>query len=396
MRRRLRNFAALAGVLLLASAVPVAINMAEAAGPSTCSGPYTINELMDNGARWQMCWERRQAEGLILHHVTYTPPGGSPVEILGQANVAQIHVPYDNNWNRFHDVTLIGLGGPYMLDLDGNDCAGTVLSDNARPILCQQTQDIGYQYKADDEEAQGTSLNLFTVSELGAYDYIVSWNFDDDGTIRPEIGAAGSLQNIDDQGGNRDAGWPLGGNRTGIAHLHNFYWRLDFDVAGAANDRVEELEAQPVPGTGRNRFRDTRRAFTTEVARRVAPGWFRSWRVRDLQVRNGDQHPVSVELLPNTDHIYRGPAYESFTQNELYVTRRRPCERFASQNPGEACGRTAAQFVNGQSLNGDVVLWYGTSFHHLPRDEDERLMHPHWSGFSIVPRDLTAENPTVP
>jgi primary-amine oxidase len=50
-------------------------------------------------------------------------------------------------------------------------------------------------------------------------------------------------------------------------------------------------------------------------------------------------------------------------------------------------------YVNNQPLNGDLVVWYGSSFHHLPRDEDEDHMHPHTTGYSIVPRDLTATNP---
>ena len=100
-------------------------------------------------------------------------------------------------------------------------------------------------------------------------------------------------------------------------------------------------------------------------------------------------------MLPNADNIFRGPSYEAFTQNELYVTRNRACERFASHNPtAGGCPSSLAAFANGQSLTGqDLVVWYGTSFHHLPRDEDEEHMHPHWSGFSIVPRDLTATNP---
>ena len=182
--------------------------------------------------------------------------------------------------------------------------------------------------------------------------------------------------------------------------MHNFYWRLDFDVDGTTNDdRVEELEALPTPGTNRTQLRNTRRAFTTEVARRVAPTGFRSWRVRDLTTRNADNHPISWELLPNTDHIFRGPAFERWTQREVYVTTWRNCERFATHNPvmgscQPSPNNQVAAFVNGESLSGrDLVVWYGSSFHHLPRDEDEDHMHPHWTGFAIVPRDLTAENP---
>jgi primary-amine oxidase len=389
-RRRLRRAGTVLAIVLLGAAVPVALNVAaDANGVFNCSGGFQVDETLTNGARWQMCWEKRQREGIVLHDVTYTPIGGQPVEVLSQAALAQIHVPYDDNGARFHDLSDFGLGNN-MDVLGAGDCPnGTLLSSN---WVCQTEAPTGYAYKDYDQVADATSLNLFSASCIGAYCYVVAWNFDDDGTIRPEVGATGSLQLY---GGTPQTTWPMGGGRRAVAHMHNFYWRLDFDVDGQADDRVEELEALPAAGTGRSQLRNTRRAFSVEAARRVAPGAFRSWRVRDTVTRNGDNHPISWELVPNTDNIFRGPSFESFTQNEVYVTRNRSCERFASHNPtAGGCPNSVAGFADGQSLTGqDLVVWYATSFHHLPRDEDEDHMHPHWSGFSIVPRDLTARNP---
>ena len=395
-RTKLRRWASLAAVVALAGAVPIALDTADAAGNFNCTTDFQVDEVMDNGARWQLCWERRNTEGIVLHDVTYTPIGGQPVEVLGRASLAQIHVPYDDNEFRFHDVSDYGLGNSNMAVLETADCPnGTLIDDpNAgQNVICQTEAPIGYGYKDYDDVAQDTSLNLFSTSCIGAYCYVVAWNFDSDGTIRPEVGATGSLQRY---GGDASTGWPVGGGSFAVAHMHNFYWRLDFDIDGTTtNDRVEELEAAVRPGTSREQLRNTRRAFTTEVARRVAPGGMRSWRVRDLNATNADGHPISWELLPNTDNIFRGPSYEPWTQNELYVTRFRQCERVASHNAAvNSCPSNVAGFANGENLNGnDLVVWYGTSFHHLPRDEDEDHMHPHWSGFSIIPRDLTAENP---
>lgn len=395
-RRRFRTWGSVGAVLALVAAVPIALRTAEAAGSFNCSAPYQVDELLDNGARWQMCWERRDAEGIVFHDVTYTPDGGQPVEVLGRASLAQIHVPYDDDGARFHDLSDYGLGDFNMETLVGADCPdGNLVADpdTSEDVICRTVSPTGYSYKDYGEVGQGTSLSMFSTSCIGAYCYVVAWNFDSDGTIRPEVGATGTLQRDD---GPRRAGWPIGGGRYAVAHLHNFYWRLDFDIDGTpTDDRVEELEALPAANSGRAILNNTRRAFTTEVSRRVAPGSFRSWRVRDLTTRNADNHPVSWELLPNTDHIFRGPSYEPFTQRELYVTRNRTCERYASHNPGfPGCANNVAVFVNGQSLaSQDLVVWYGSSFHHLPRDEDEDHMHPHWTGFSIVPRDLTAENP---
>ncbi|MET0738712.1 MAG: copper amine oxidase [Acidimicrobiales bacterium] len=389
-RQRLRSAGTLLAIVLLGAAVPVAVNVAaDANGAFNCAAGFQVDETLTNGARWQMCWEKRAREGIVIHDVTYTPIGGQPVEVLSEAALAQIHVPYDDNGARFHDLSDFGLGGN-MDALSAGDCPnGTLLSSN---WICQTEAPTGYAYKSYDEVADATSLNLFSASCIGAYCYVVAWNFDDDGTIRPEVGATGTLQRY---GGTPQSSWPMGGGRRAVAHMHNFYWRLDFDVDGAANDRVEELEARFAPGTGRQQLNNSRQAFSAEVARRVAAGGFRSWRVRDTIAMNGDNHPISFELLPNADNIFRGPSYEAFTQNELYVTRNRACERFASHNPtAGGCPSSLAGFADGQSLTGqDLVVWYGTSFHHLPRDEDEEHMHPHWSGFSIVPRDLTATNP---
>jgi primary-amine oxidase len=388
--RRSTVSAVVAFVLAAAVVVPVLANQADAVGGTlSCSGAFQIDEDVPGGGHWSMCWELRDLEGVVLHDVTYTPPGGDAVEVLGSMNLSQIHVPYDNNWARFHDESDFGLG--FNLEsLDAGDCPdGELLSDGTNNVLCQQTRAAGYDYKSYDDQAQGSTLSLFSVSAIGAYNYVVAWNFDGDGTIRPEVGATGQLQLY---GGDRSTGWPVGEGSIAVAHMHNFYWRLDFDVNGPAHDQVQELDA--TFNGARDQLSNSRVPFHTEAARRVSPRSMRSWRVRDLQTGNADGHPISYQLLPSSDFIFRGPpAREPFTQNEFYATRLNNCERFASHNPRQnnTCGGNLAAFANGGTLDGaDLVVWYGTSFHHLPRDEDEPHMSAHWSGFSIVPRDLTA------
>lgn len=39
------------------------------------------------------------------------------------------------------------------------------------------------------------------------------------------------------------------------------------------------------------------------------------------------------------------------------------------------------------------VIWPQTSFHYIPRDENEPIVNEHWQGFfTLLPRDLTANN----
>lgn len=365
------------------------------AQPFNCSSNL-IDVTLSSGARWEMCWETRTNEGIVLHDITYTAPGQPARMVLAQANLAQIHVPYDDNGARFHDLSDYGLGGGNLDDLTPGDCPnGTLLQDGTKDVLCEQIQAAGYAYKYYATQQQEQALNLFSVSHIGQYNYIPQLRFDENGVIEFGVGATGQLQRL---GSNPAYGWPLNsGNTTyGISHMHTYYWRLDFDINGTPNDdQVEEIEF--TPSGARDLFTIGRTPFSSEVARAVSPITFRSWRVRDTVTNNADGHSISYQLEADPQYLFHGPSYEPFTQNEIYVTVNRTCEKWASHNPTTGgCAGDVSAFVNGESLSGaDLVVWYGISFHHLARDEDQTYMPTHFSSFKIVPRDLSATNPLV-
>ena len=104
-----------------------------------CADNYYINVTLPNQARWDMCWEHRAREGILLHHVFYTPRGGTRQMVFYQAALAQIHVPYDDNGARYHDVSDYGLGNNYMMNLSTQDCPnGELLSYAGKNVLCKQ------------------------------------------------------------------------------------------------------------------------------------------------------------------------------------------------------------------------------------------------------------------
>ncbi len=361
-----------------------------------CSGQYLVDKTLPTGARWEMCWEHRQAEGIVFHDIYYTPTGGARRKVLAQANVAQIHVPYDDNGARFHDLSDFGLGETRMNALTQADCPnGALLSNAGKNVLCMQIEPRGYAYKYYDQQLQGYELSLFSVSHIGQYNYIPVWRFADDGAIEPTMGATGRLQRLEY---NASAyGWLVrsdgGGGIYAISHIHNYYWRLDFDIDGPNNDLVEEFEFTPTNGNAQ--YAVSVNPLTTESARTVNPTRMRSWRVRDTVTKNSDGHPISYHLEPmRVGHIHQGPVSEPFTNNQFYVTVNKACEKWVSHNPTINCADNLSAFVNGESLVGqDIVVWYGITFHHLPRDEDEGMMDAHWDGFQIIPRDWTATNP---
>ncbi|TXH72006.1 MAG: hypothetical protein E6Q85_07070 [Thiothrix sp.] len=358
-----------------------------------CSDAYYIDVKLPNQARWDLCWEHRTREGIILSKIHYTPHNGQRRLVLNQAGLAQIHVPYDDNGARYHDISDYGLGGNYMTALNANDCpGGKLLKFGSKSVICQQNETRGSAFSTQTESLQGNSFSLFSVSKIGAYNYIPIWRFLDDGSIEPGVGATGALQRFGDRSV-EPQGWLVAENKVGIAHLHNFFWRLDFDLNGSStDDYVEELNFGST--AGKTSLAKTR--ITSEVARSVDPNTSRLWRVVDGVAKNAKGLPISYEIrLPQSEQQDLGPASEAFTQNDLYVTRHKSCELFASHNPTlNNCANNLADFVDGESLNGaDLVLWPSTTFYHMPRAEDAPNMDAHWSYIQLSPRDWHANNP---
>ncbi|MEZ4728689.1 MAG: hypothetical protein R3E79_16265 [Caldilineaceae bacterium] len=363
---------------------------------ANCSAPFFIDQTLRNGARWQLCWEHRNLDGIVLRDIYYTPPRGVARRVLAQGSISQVHVPYDDNSARFHDITDDGFGDNNLNDLTPAECpAGTLLKYGAKDALCQQIQPRGYAFKGLGMQEQGELLSLFSVSTSGEYNYIPVWRLGDDGSLELLMGATGKLQRFTNDS---RYGWPVRADGTrGTSHIHNYYWRLDFDLgASGADDVVEEFNYAPSADNTQRTLGITR--LTSEAGRSINPAGLRSWRIRDGAATNANGQPISYQLEPvAVGHRDVGPSYEPWTANDVYVTTYRECERYVSHNPQVGgCADNLAGFVNGESLEGaDVVLWYGATFHHIPRDEDEVYMHMHWNGFRLTPRDWLDANPAA-
>jgi primary-amine oxidase len=362
-----------------------------ASDPASCTGPYAIDKTMANGARWQMCWEIRRLPGLVLTKVIYTPRGGTPTEVLSRASLAELHVPYDTGEPRYFDLSGIGFGGESLTALTPRECPnGELRSNNGKQVLCITDQPRGYAYKdaAANTSLQGHDLVIFSVSELGWYDYITEWRFGDDGTITPREGASGSLSPGDFT--NAATGWPIGvgSDRFSENHSHNVFWRIDFDVNGQTSNRVEQYDFS---GSGTAKRVLKRTVLAKETAADLAP--MRWWRVENPAALNADRHPMSWEIDAHDSDQYRGPAHtEDFTHHDVYVTQYRLCEELATGNTGPGCAASVDKYVNAETIT-DPVLWVNVDFHHVPRDEDEDPMPTHWQGFKIIPRDVSAKSP---
>jgi primary-amine oxidase len=358
-----------------------------------CSDEYYINVTLNNGARWDLCWEQRNREGIVLHKVHYTPKAGQRRLILNTASLAQIHVPYDDNGARYHDISDYGLGGSYMVGLRQTDCpAGKLLRFENKPVICEQISQSEHGFRYQQEQVKIDALSVFSVSRVGAYHYIPLWRFYADGAIEPAVGATGALQRFNDASA-EDSGWLIADNKVGLGHVHNFFWKLDFDLAGSSrDDLIEELNLQE---QGEQMVLQVKE-LTTEAGRSVNPATARRWLIRDREQKNTEGQALAYEIrLPQSEHQDIGPDSETFTREDIYFTALRDCELYASHNPSlEGCADSLSGFVNQETLQGaDLVVWPSTTFYHMPRAEDAPFMDAHWSYISLTPRDWQARNP---
>ncbi|MGW4085778.1 copper amine oxidase [Streptomyces sp. NPDC004822] len=422
-RRRIRgrrsaavgvSLAALAaGATTGASTATAAQPRAAAAAAADCSAAYRIEQKLGSGTTWRMCWRYDGKAGLVLEKISYQPKGETkPIKVLNSARLGQIHVPYDDGSVEYDDLTGFGFAQGLM-PLKATECPGGTIKSVKVPEawdpqnpnvkgLCTTTRSRGHAYRMQGDTAnkvyaaQGKDLLVYTVNQVGWYEYMTEWRFQDDGTVTMNVGATGSLS-YDDYDAGDGRGWPIGkGNRAkATSHSHNVFWRLDFALDGSTKNRVEQYDSTVTAPASGDRAPKTKTSVT-KVTKELAGDAkaYRWWRMVSATGKNKDGHARSYEIVPGVSTKYPG---RSYTKHDLYVTEYAACEKFATHNPG--CGNGAPKsvdkWVGGQTLKHPIT-WMNVGFHHIARDEDQQPMPVHWQGFSIVPRDVTAMNPLTP
>jgi len=353
-----------------------------------CNPESRITETFDNGAQWDFCWESRVRENLVLTDVYYTPPGGSPLRVLGSARLSQLHVAYDDSDITYNDVTQYGLGGGYLISLTEQDCPdGNLVYLQSRAVLCQWREDANTGTHTANHSHKTQSLNLFSVSQVGAYAYIINWTFYANGELQPTVGATGALQRSGDNT-QSDFGRILSPDTDTVwlSHTHTYYWRLDFDLGDSAEDDIVRETRYVLNDDGtRTEHVET---FTGEQARSIDSDQQTHWTIS----ANGQSASPAYVIEPiRSGHRFERPEIEPYSNFDFFVTVVNDCERFASQNArfNPDCHNNVLQYVDGQSIvKKDIVLWHRVSFHHVPRKEDQRHMHTHWDGFVMQPRNV--------
>lgn len=186
-------------------------------------------------------------------------------------------------------------------------------------------------------EDAGSYVELTTQYNAAWYQYSSRFRFHADGSFEPEFGFGNS-----------------NGTNNNITHWHHNYWRLDFDIEGAANDVIsEDGVVQPTE------FASLRcSASTTPMCSHE-----RLWQVRDTVTERGFQ------LMPSADD-YVTPTNQSgrgFHLKDVFGSTYSPTE-FGDRpdNSLGDCAMSDSAIANGGDLDGadgegtDIVMYYRT------------------------------------
>lgn len=181
-------------------------------------------------------------------------------------------------------------------------------------------------------EEGGDHVTLTTQYVAGWYLYSARFTFFADGSFSPEMGFGNS-----------------NGTLNNTTHWHHNYWRLDFDIDGAANNQISVNDV----------LQDNE--FTSLIAQREGPHGERTFEVRNRFTGRG------FRMFPG-DNDYTIPANQSgrgFHNVDVLGTRYHAGEY--SDQPDNSLGDCAFvhnNLANGESIAGpggygdDVVLYY--------------------------------------
>jgi primary-amine oxidase len=402
---------------------------------------FTRNGNFVEWQKWRFHLRFERRPGVVISLVTYD--GRS---VLYQGSLAEIFVPYqdpDTNWfyRTYMDAGEFGLGllsSPLRLGLDTPENA--VLLDAlvsaaipvpeipVVPLPLPQVVGIferltgnpawrhfelfagpqpAYEGRADVE------LVVRSIAQVGNYDYLIDWVFNQSGVIRVDV----ALTGIDAPKTVRGVtlasptaaqdtrfGALIAPNLVATNHSHFFNFRLDVDIDGRNNSFVlGHLERKsPVPGPRKSVWAVEERRLDREADGRLDHD-HSLWKVVNPSRKNARGYNTGylIETHSHADALLRKDDYRraGFIDHTLWITRHNADQRFASgdtpnQHPGEP-GLPEYQANNQSIVDADVVLWLTIGHHHVTATEDFPVLSLEPLSFKLRPANFFDRNPAL-
>ncbi|HET7706579.1 MAG TPA: hypothetical protein VFM36_10865 [Thermoanaerobaculia bacterium] len=385
-----------------------------ACGTDICNTtqPHACIEVTNAETAWRTCLSNQGRRGLVLGPTDLRrTPTSDWMRVLREAGVAEIFVPYHGLGLRLYDHETTSAQS--ILEVTPADAGPTgtllTLSGQRIPQVVAETNDRGIAWLCKERRSisrRGQELVLWGVQDAANYDFIIEYRLRDDGSIGFRLGATGYNNPF----------FPP--RSTTEAHMHDVLWRVDVDLNGSGNDTAVQLTH--VETSNPRVTRDDEAPFNggREGVVKWDPEKFFTIGVEDTTV-NAHGNRIGYALRPSASGISRHfgsvPREERFTQSDFAVTRFKQAERDALYDSAHVRYLQPDQYLLGQDFEGsgvadnesiensDVVLWYRSSAHHDPHDEDHAPGDPsslmtgitnvHWQGVDLEPRNLFDFNP---
>lgn len=405
---------------------PKPLRLLQPEGPS-----FTVSGHAVSWQNWEFRFSVESRSGLILHQVGYRD-GAQVRPILFRAAVSEMAVPYgDPGWRIWMPLDLgwVGLGGYSQTSFR----AGADVPENARffesvmhdgagnPVVVPRSvalyeRDPGVLWRHGTEARRGRELVLAFFATVDNYDYAFNWVFQQDGTLASEVMLTGMMNTrpIDqaraaDHGEGPAYGTLVAPNVFAPNHQHFFNFRLDFDIDGAAPNRVVEMnvagERSPPGRPDALGHVETTLDHEQSATRQVNMLSHRMWRIVNPAHHNRLGHATSYALLPGdntTPMMPRGAFIRErvgFVNNHLWVTPFAERELYAAGDYAwlgrHGDGLPTWTAADRNLVDTDVVVWYTLGVTHVPRPEDWPVMPVVKTGFKLVPIGFFSENPAL-
>ena len=357
-------------------------------GCITCCPPVTsqpanapINEVIQEfpagqpiQTAWKVQFGHGPGHGLFITGAWFKRAAGEAwMRVLWDARLSNIFVPYHPGSPRYLDLSY----GFDLIPASAADagCCGSILDS----VVVKEVVDRGLAWKDHDLVHRGQELLLWATMDAANYNYVIQYAFRDDGTIAFRLGA--SARNLP--------------GMEFVAHMHNGLWRIDIDLDGAAHDSA--MFMQHSESIASLTATDSSVPFNNGIE--GAADWdgsgFTELGVIDTQRKNAHGRNIGYDLMPLRSGTPRHQ--EAFAHHDFWVTRYHGTEMDYTQLP--------TYIGNGESVtDSDIVLWYISPMHHLPRDEDGEFVGGFWKGsalimwggFDLRPRNLFDRTPLYP
>lgn len=420
------------------------ISIEQPKGPS-----FTVeDEHLVKWANWEFHLKPDPRAGVIISNVkVQDPDSGVMRNVMYKGFSSELFVPYMDPTDAWYFKTYMDAGeygfGLQAMPLEPlNDCPrnayfmdGVFAAGDGTPyvrsnMVCvfeKYAGDIGWRHAESPitgmeirEVRPKVTLVVRMAASVANYDYIVDWEFQQDGLIRIKVGLSGilmvkgtSYENMNQVPTDQENlyGTLLSENVIGVIHDHYITFYLDMDIDGSDNSFVKLNIQKQHTSSGESPRRSYLKAIRSIAkTEKEAQIQLKLYDPSEFHVINPTRktrvgNPVGYKVVPAgqaaslLDHDDPPQKRGAFTNNQIWVTPYNRSEEWAGglfvyQSQGEDTLATWSE-RDRPIENKDIVVWYTLGFHHIPCQEDFPIMPTVSSSFDLKPVNFFESNPIL-